>query len=243
SRTDQAGFKLMSEPVFISCERIESYAVIAIDRLAQTAITELFHALTELQNDPEVRSIILTGAFSAGAELADEQADKLASLLEGMGKPVIAAIDGEVSGGGCELALHCTWRIASASASFSFTPASREITTRLARMIGKARALELILTGEPVGAAEALRYGLVERVVEDGVELLRAARESAGQIGRNAPLAVKSALAAVKQATELSLSEGMRLESSLFSFCCGTEDFREGVHAFLEKRDPVFKGE
>ncbi|MBO0799327.1 MAG: enoyl-CoA hydratase/isomerase family protein [Blastocatellia bacterium] len=232
-----------TEYSFISCERIECFALIAIDRLAQTAIPELVRALTDLQNDPAVRAVILTGAFSAGAGLLEEQADKLASLLDDMGKPVIAAIDGEASGGGCELALLCTWRIASASATFTITPASRGVMTRLARLIGRTRALELILTGETVGAAEALRCGLVERVVEDGGELLRFGRESARRIGRNAPLAVKSALAAVNQAAEISLSEGMRLESSLFSFCCGTEDFREGVQAFLEKREPVFKGE
>ena len=234
----------MPEPIFVRSERSDSFALIVIDRLERTAILPLARALTEAENEPSVRALILAGAGAFSS--VDELPAELASLLERSGKPVIGAIAGEASGGGCELALLCTWRIASASAAFSvpgFSKSSGGMLTRLSRQIGSSRALELILTGEPVGAEEALRIGLFDRLVGEGGELLQVCREFARRLGRNAPLAVRSALAALNYTAESSLAPGMQRESSLFSSCFATEDFREGVDAFLEKREPVFKGE
>jgi enoyl-CoA hydratase len=245
--------------------------------LNQAAIQQLVRTFTELRNDPQVRAVILTGAgeqaFSVGADLEEhsdladlaglaslahltpEQAaaygragGELADLMEGLGKPVIGAINGLASGGGCELALVCAWRIASASAAFALPDLQHGLipgwggSSRLSRVIGKSRALAMILTGEPIGAEEALRIGLVDRVVADG-ELMTVCEELARRIARNAPLAVKYALEAVDHGSEVTLSEGLRLESALFGLCFATGDFREGIRAFLEKREPVFKGE
>jgi enoyl-CoA hydratase/carnithine racemase len=261
----------MNNEVFVRCERYDGFALVLIDRQArenalnQAAIRQLVRTFTDLQNDPEVRAVILSGAgdqaFSVGADLEElshltpEQAaaygcagGELAALLEGLGKPVIAAINGPASGGGCELALVCTWRVASASATFALPDVKRGLipgwggSSRLARLIGKSRALAMILTGEPIGAEEALRIGLVDRVVAEG-ELMAVCQELARRIARNAPLAVKYALEAVNHGSEVALSEGLRLESALFGLCFATGDFREGVNAFLEKREPLFKGE
>jgi enoyl-CoA hydratase/carnithine racemase len=261
----------MINEVFVRCERHDKFALAIIDRQArdnalnQAAIEQLSRTFAELRNDPAVRAVILTGAgeqaFSIGADLEElshltpEQAvaygragGELAALIEGLGKPVIGAINGLASGGGCELALVCAWRIASASAAFALPDLRRGLIpgwgggSRLARVIGKSRALAMILTGEPIAAEEALRIGLVDHVVADG-ELMTVCEELARRIARNAPLAVKYALEAVNHGSEVALAEGVRLESALFGLCFASGDFREGVKAFLEKREPVFKGE
>jgi enoyl-CoA hydratase/carnithine racemase len=261
----------MISEVFVRCERHDKFALAIIDRQArdnalnQAAIEQLSRTFAELRNDPAVRAVILTGAgeqaFSIGADLEEfshltpEQAaaygragGELAVLIEGLGKPVIGAINGLASGGGCELALVCAWRIASASAAFALPDVGRGLipgwggSSRLSRVIGKSRALAMILTGEPIAAEEALRIGLVDRVVADG-ELMTVCEELARRIARNAPLAVKYALEAVNHGSEVALAEGVRLESALFGLCFASGDFREGVKAFLEKREPVFKGE
>jgi enoyl-CoA hydratase/carnithine racemase len=261
----------MISEVFVRCERHDKFALAIIDRQArdnalnQAAIEQLSRTFAELRNDPAVRAVILTGAgeqaFSVGADLEElshltpEQAaaygragGELAALIEGLGKPVIGAINGLASGGGCELALVCAWRIASASAAFTFPDLRRGLipgwggSSRLSRVIGKSRALAMILTGEPMAAEEALRIGLVDRVVADG-ELMTVCEELARRIARNSPLAVKYALEAVNHGSEVALAEGVRLESALFCLCFASGDFREGVKAFLEKREPVFKGE
>jgi enoyl-CoA hydratase len=232
-----------AQKVLIRCQHFEGVAFVAIDRNArdnartQAAVLQLIRIFTGLRDNPEVRAVILAG-FEELPEMADDIADLLA-LVEGLGKPVIGAVNGLASGAGCELALVCSWRIASVSVRFVIPEGA---FSSLSRLIGRSRALEM-LAGEPAGADEALRTGLVERVVEDEAELERVCSEQARRIGRNAPLAVKYALEAINRGSELPLSAGLGMESSLFSKCFATADFREGVKAFLEKREPVFHGE
>lgn len=251
------------------CELRDPFAVVAINReprnnaLDFVTLRELTQFFSDLRSNTSVRAVILTGAgdqaFSEGADVEEmgaltaEQArdfalaeQNLASVIEGVGKPVIAAINGAAYGAGCELASACMWRIASATAKFGFPEISRGFfggASRLRRIIGPSRALEMILTGEPIGAEEALRIGLVNRVARDRKELMVVGEELAMRISRNAPLAVKYAIEAVNRGAGRSLDDGLRLESALFGRCFATEDAREGTRAFLEKRQPVFKGE
>ncbi len=228
-------------------------------------VAELFRVFTELQNDHGLRAVILTGAgkaFSAGIDakeftaLTPEQAKSLVcvaqaltGLIENLGKPVIAAINGVAYGGGCELALACAWRVATPNSVFALKEVSLGRlpgfggTTRLPGIIGKARALEMVLTGEPIHAEEALRIGLINRMLDQPEELLPFCQRLANQISRNAPLAIKYALEAVNQSSGLSLADGLRLESALFGLCFATRDAEEGTKAFLEKRQPEFKGQ
>ena len=208
--------------------------------------------------------LILTGAgekaFIAGAdinELAQQTpvngreftlyGQEIIHRLETLGKPAIAAINGFALGGGCELALACTLRIASRNAKLGQPEVKLGIipgyggSQRLPRLCGKGVAHELILTGEMISAEEALRVGLVNRVVEPG-ELLATAEAIAKKIIANAPLAVKYALEAVEHGMEMPQEEGLYLEATLFGLCCATQDMREGTRAFLEKRPPKFEG-
>lgn len=232
----------------------------ALDTATLSALQEVF---TAIKIDDAVRVVILTGAgneaFSAGSAvttLPPEQISEharlgqtLTGLIEDLGKPVIAAINGLAYGSGCELALACTWRIAVAQAQFAWPEVRRGLlpgfggATHLPRLIGKARALEILLTGAPIEADEALRIGLINRVAKDQSELLTICHDLATQISRNAPLAIKYALEAVNHGHALPLPEGLQLESALFARCFATEDAREGTQAFLEKRTPVFKGQ
>ncbi len=235
-----------------------------LNALNRRTVEELGDCLREAGEDPEVRALILTGAgekaFISGAdinELAQRTAvdGKELSLfgqsvfrrLETLGKPSIAAINGYALGGGCELALACTIRIAGRSARFGQPEVKLGIlpgyggTQRLARLCGKGAAHELILTGEMISAEEAYRIGLVNHVVEPG-ELLPAAEALARKIVANAPLAVQFAMEAVEHGMEMPQEEGLFLEATLFSLCCATEDMREGTRAFLEKRPAQFKG-
>jgi enoyl-CoA hydratase len=235
-----------------------------LNALNRKTMDELGHGLNAARNDESVRVLILTGsgekAFIAGAdinELAQRTpvdgkefsiyGQEIIHRLETMGKPSIAAINGFALGGGCELALACTMRIASRNAKIGQPEVKLGIlpgyggSQRLARLCGKGIAHELILTGEMIAAEEALRIGLVNRVTEPA-ELLATAESIARKIIANAPLAVKYAMEAVEHGMEMTQEEGLFLEATLFGLCCATEDMREGTRAFLEKRPAKFQG-
>ncbi len=235
-----------------------------LNALNRATVEELDRAFDAARADSGVRALIITGAgeksFVAGAdinELAKQSPveGKEYSLfgqaafhkLETMGKPSIAAINGFALGGGCELALCCSIRIASKNARLGQPEVKLGLlpgyggTQRLARLCGKGVAHELLLSGEMIPAEEALRVGLVNHVVELP-ELIPAAEKIAQKIVANAPLAVKYAMEAVEHGMEMTQEEGLFLEATLFGLCCATEDMREGTKAFLEKRPAKFQG-
>jgi len=235
-----------------------------LNALNRRTLEELRDALLDAREDGAVRVVILTGigekSFVAGAdinELAQRTAvdgkefslfgQSICHLLETLGKPSIAAINGFALGGGCELALTCSMRLASKTAKFGQPEVKLGIipgyggSQRLARLCGKGVAHELCLTGEMISAEEAERIGLVNRVCEPG-ELLPAAEAMARKIIEKAPLAVKYTMEAIERGAEMPQEEGLFLEATLFGLACATEDMREGTRAFLEKRPPKFKG-
>src|ERR1700757_3077520 len=225
---------------------------------------DLKAAFEDAQDDGAVRGVILTGAgdkaFIAGADISEiaqitaVEAEKSSSygqgvlnLIENLGKPVIAAINGFALGGGCETAMACTIRIASETAKFGQPEVKLGIlpggggTQRLPRLVGKGRALQLILTGEMINAQEAYRIGLVNEVVP-APNVIPRAEAILAQIFSIAPLAVKYSLEAVNKGSETSQTEGLSLEASFFGLCSGTEDKKEGTEAFLQKRPAKFHG-
>ena len=235
-----------------------------LNAMNRKVMEELFDCFQALQMDEEVRVVILTGsgekAFVAGADINElalqgpvegkETArfgQQVLDLIENLGKPVIAAINGFAVGGGCELAMACTLRIAADTARLGQPEVKIGLlpgyggSQRLPRLVGKCRALELILTGEPITAPEAHRMGLVNQVVP-APELLAAAEKLARKIIANAPLAIRFALEAVNHGMEMSAAEGRFLEATLFGLCCTTADMKEGTRAFLEKRPAKFVG-
>src|ERR1700675_2042259 len=251
-------------------EKRDGIAYITLNRpkvlnaLNRKTVEELQQALLDARGDDSVRVIIMTGAgeksFVAGAdigELAQQTpvngkefslyGQSVFHLLETMGKPSICAINGFALGGGCELALACSIRIASKTAKLGQPEVKLGIipgyggSQRLARLCGKGMAHELCLTGETISAEEALRIGLVNRIHEPA-ELLPAAEAMAKKIIEKAPLAVKYCMEAIERGVEVPLEEGLFLEATLFGLCCATEDMREGTKAFLEKRAAQFKG-
>jgi enoyl-CoA hydratase len=223
------------------------------NRLSADVILSLSDSIRSLNSQPHLRVIILTGtgetAFCAGAEPdgLDDLFQHLLNQIENYGVPVIAAVNGVAAGAGCELALACHLRIASANAQFRLSESepgamsTHDRRQRLAREFGNERALEMMLTGRTIGAAEALQFGLINRVVP-AAELLAQSEALASQIAELAPLAIRACLEAVNQGTQLSLAEGLALESKLFAKLFDTDDVREGTSAFLEKRKPIFKG-
>jgi enoyl-CoA hydratase/carnithine racemase len=248
----------------------KSIAYITINRpkvlnaLNRRVFAELRAALERAQNDPAVRGVIITGsgekAFIAGediSELAGVSAVEAASstrsgqavldLIEDLGKPVIAAVNGFALGGGCEAALACTIRLASESSKFGLPEVKLGIipgyggTQRLPRLVGKGVAMQLILSGAMIDAAEAHRVGLVNEVLP-GPELIGRAEAILNQIGANAPLSIKYASEAINKGMETSLAEGLVLESTFVAICTSTEDKKEGTTAFLEKRAANFNG-
>ena len=235
-----------------------------LNALNRKTMDELGDCLKKVRADDAIRVVILTGAgekaFIAGADINELSqqtpvngreftlyGQEIIHRLETLGKPSIAAINGFALGGGCELALACTMRIASRNAKLGQPEVKLGIipgyggSQRLPRLCGKGVAHELILTGEMITAEEALRVGLVNRVVEPG-ELLATAEAIAKKIIANAPLAVKYAMEAVEHGMEMPQEEGLYLEATLFGLCCATQDMREGTRAFLEKRPPKFEG-
>ena len=231
---------------------------------AQT-IDELRRAMLDLQHDAAIRVVIITGAgdksFVAGADInelaahtpvaARERAltgQHVFDIIEKLGKPVIAAINGYALGGGCELAMACTFRLAVDTAKLGQPEVNLGLipgyagTQRLARLVGKGRALELLLLGAPIAAADAERIGLVNRVVPPG-ELMATARLVALALAAQAPIAVRHILDAVHSGVDMPFSDGCVYEATLFGLTAATDDMREGTRAFLEKRKPAFKGQ
>src|SRR5437868_6270382 len=235
-----------------------------LNALNHATWADLRTAFEDARDDAEVRGVILTGAgdkaFIAGADIGElaqvtaveaEQSSSygqdVLDLVENLGKPVIAAVNGFALGGGCETAMACTIRVAAEHAKFGQpevklgVPPGGGGTQRLPRLVGKGRALQLILTGETISAQEAYRIGLVNEVVP-AAELITRTETILKQIFANAPLAVKYSLEAVNKGLETSQAEGLSLEASLFGLCAGTEDKKEGTQAFLQKRAAQFQG-
>jgi enoyl-CoA hydratase len=260
----------MSSWEFVRCHVAAPIARITLDRqskmnaLNAALLGELAEAFRNVEEDEAVRAIVITGAgekaFVAGADIGElAQLDpihgrdyglkgqSLFRRIELSRKPVIAAVNGYALGGGLELAMSCSIRIASENARFGQPEVKLGIiagyggSQRLPRLIGAGAALEMLLTGEPVTAQEALRLGLVNRVVPPA-ELLPAAEELARKVAANAPLALRLTLEAVRRGAEMDTEQGLYLESTLFALACTTEDMKEGTRAFLEKRAARFQG-
>src|SRR6267378_2000226 len=235
-----------------------------LNALNRKTMEELNQILIAAREDVDVRVLLLTGAgeksFVAGADISELAVQTPVSgrdtalfgqsvlhRLETLGKPSIAAINGFALGGGCELALCCSMRLASKTAKLGQPEVKLGIipgyggSQRLARLCGKGVAHELCLTGEMITAEEAQRIGLVNRIYEPA-ELLAAAEAMAKKIIANAPLAVKYTIEAIERGVEMPQEEGLFLEATLFGLSCATEDMREGTKAFLEKRKADFKG-
>ena len=248
----------------------DSFSTITINRLEkynalnQATLNELRIAFKLIYDDDDVTGVIITGsgenAFAAGADIGElaelnelnarkfsENGQEIFTMIEECPKPVIAAVNGYALGGGCELALACHIRIASANAKFGQPEVSLGIvpgyggTQRLPYIVGKGKALEMMMTGEMVNAIDALKYGLVSEVVESTKQLMYSAKEWLKKITKNAPLAVGMVIDCVNAAINDKKS-GYQTEANSFSNCCKSKDFKEGTAAFLDKRPPLFKG-
>ena len=251
-------------------ERDGATAIVTINRpavlnaLNTQTLDELRRAILELQRDEGVRVVILTGAgeksFVAGADINElavqtptsgrEHAlagQHVLDLIENLGKPVIAAINGYALGGGCELAMSCTLRLAADTAKLGQPEIALGLipgyagTQRLPRLVGKGKAMEMILTGAPIAADEAQRIGLVNRVVP-AADLMAEARTLAAQLAKKAPIAMRYIINTVNKGVEIPFAEACQYEATLFGLLASTDDMREGTAAFLEKRKPEFTG-
>jgi len=254
----------------LSLERDGAVAILTVNRpkvlnaLNTQTLDELRRAILDLKRDEAVRAVILTGAgeksFIAGADINElatqtpvsgrEHAmtgQHILDLIEHMGKPVIAAINGFALGGGCELAMACTIRIAADTAKLGQPEINLGLipgyagTQRLTRIVGRGRALELLLTGDQVTAQEAHRLGLVNRVVP-AADLMAEAKKLAATLAAKAPVAIRYILEAVHKGVEMPFAQAQVFEATLFGLVASTEDMREGTKAFLEKRKAEFKG-
>ncbi len=236
----------------------------SLNALNTLTIEELNRAIDQAADDDEIRVVIITGAgdksFVAGADIAEIQAldddgirDFVAlghatmNKIQNLGKPVIGAVNGYALGGGCELALACTLRIASDNALIGLPEITLGIipgfggTQRLTRLIGSGRSLEVMLTGKPISAQKAMEWGLFNLVVGQE-ELENATHKLAAHLAKSAPHAMRCIMAAVNQGMDLPLSDGLEIEKNQFIEICRTQDMREGTTAFLEKRKAVFRG-
>jgi enoyl-CoA hydratase len=235
-----------------------------LNALNSDTLDELRRAVLDLKHDDTVRVVIITGAgdkaFVAGADINElavqtptsgrehaRTGQHVFDLVENLGKPVIAAVNGYALGGGCELAMACTLRIASDAAKFGQPEINLGIlpgyagTQRLSRLVGKGKAMELMLTGGLITADEALRIGLVNRVVP-ATELMNQTWTLARSLATNAPIAMRYIIDAVNKGLEMPFAEAAVYEATLFGLVASTDDMREGTSAFLEKRKPAFKG-
>lgn len=235
-----------------------------LNALNAQVMDALHDAVVDLREQAAVRSVIITGAgdraFVAGADIKElavqtptsgaehaQRGQRVLDLIETMGKPVIAAINGFALGGGCELAMACTLRLAADTAKLGQPEINLGLipgyagTQRLARLVGKTRAMEMILTGRQISADEACAIGLVNRVVP-AAELIGEARTLARELADKAPIAVRYAIEAVSRGLDMPFGHACRHEATLFGLIASTEDMREGTTAFLEKRAPRFQG-
>jgi enoyl-CoA hydratase len=251
-------------------EKSDRIATITINReavlnaLSAQTVGELDRVFEDAGRDQDVGVLIVTGAgeksFVAGADIPElakndatsgtqfaRRGQRVLRRLETMGKPSIAAVNGYALGGGCELAMACTIRIAAENARFGQPEVNLGVipgyagTQRLGRIVGRGMAMDLILTGRAVDAQEALRIGLVSQVVPRA-ELMEAARKTASLILGKGPLAVRAAMEAIDHGLNMSFEDGCMHEAALFGLICATEDMKEGTSAFVEKRKPKFKG-
>ncbi len=260
----------MADYQYLILEKKDGVATLTLNRpdkmnaLNEAVVIELQHAFDSLREDDSVRGIVFTGAgeksFIAGADISElaeldpvtardraRAGQHLTRTMESLGKPLVAAINGFALGGGCELAMACTFRIASANARLGQPEVKLGIiagyggTQRLVRLVGRGRALELLLTGDPVSAEEAFRIGLVNRVVPRE-ELPAEAEKTIRKILSVGPVAVRFTLDAVDRGCDIPLDEALEMEAGLFGLCFSTRDMREGTKAFLEKRTAKFEG-
>jgi enoyl-CoA hydratase len=251
-------------------DRDGAVAIVTINRprvlnaLNARTLDELRRIVLDLKQDEGVRVMILTGAgeksFVAGADINElavqtpttgrEHAlagQHVLDLIENVGMPVIAAINGFALGGGCELAMACTLRFAADTARLGQPEINLGLipgyagTQRLSRLVGKGKAMELILAGSPITAAEAERIGLVNRVIP-AADLMAETRKFAAELATHAPIAMRYIMTAINKGLEMPFAEGSVYEATLFGLVASTEDMREGTTAFLEKRKPEFKG-
>ncbi len=254
----------------ILVEKKNAIAYVTVNRpkvlnaLNMATMEELRAAFHDIKSDAAIRVVIFTGAgekaFIAGADIGElakldavsgkeytHRGQSVLNLIENLGKPVIACINGFALGGGCEIAMACTMRLASENAKLGQPEVKLGIipglggSQRLPRLVGKGIGMQLVLTGELITAQEAYRIGLVNEVTAPA-ELIPRAEAIAAKIIANAPLAVQYAMEAVNKGMEMTVAEGLYLEAVLFGVCCSSEDKKEGTMAFLEKRPAAFKG-
>jgi enoyl-CoA hydratase len=252
-------------------DRQESIAIVTINRprvlnaLNHQTLDELRSAMLALRHDGAVRVVVLTGAgekaFVAGADIKEFaeltatggrdyalRGQHVFDLVASLGKPVIAALNGYTLGGGCELAMACTLRLAADTARIGQPEINLGLipgyggSQRLARLVGAGRALELLLTGDQITAEEAHRIGLVNRVIP-AKDLMRDTLALAGRLAAKAPIAVRHIIDVVRTGLDMGLPAAQQLEATLFGLVASTADMREGTRAFLEKRQPVFQGQ
>jgi enoyl-CoA hydratase len=256
------------ENIFFEVE--DGIAIITINRpkalnaLNEATVAELKAAFTRVADDPNVKSAILTGSgeksFVAGADITeittkDAQSGAefalngqgLLNMMQHSDKPIVAAVNGFALGGGCEIAMACHVRFAAENAKFGQPEVNLGIipgyggTQRLARLVGAGRALELSMSADMIGAEEAYRIGLVNKVYPQA-ELVDKAKEYCKKVMSKGPKAISAVLHAVNRGIEMSLGDALRLEAHLFGLVCATEDMKEGTKAFIEKRPAKFTG-